>query len=445
MFGGGWLRRLQNGFDGDPATQVFGGRTQQSPLAPPAASAPSAAPADPGFRLQREADSAAEQIKRPAGWWPKLAQVFAVTGDVGRGLEGNTPAYAPALRQRWAAAAKAKATQGQNASTAEILRNALAKVPEADRAGLEALIRNAPDTDTAMRIYADYEQETRGRRNKREDVEWERNLPPEGMVEDPVTKELRPRAGWPVPNMPGRVYGMKGEIVAQAGFAATPEGQKALAEVDYIKANTQAAWANVRQSDAEADYIRSGKGKDGANAEGVSKLRGEYVKQSERTTSIANNYAQIQAVANDQSGTSDIALVYSYMKMLDPGSTVMQGEYATAENAGGVHAKYLNTYNKLLRGERLDRKLRESFAASARTIYQAQAQRQDQLDKYYSDLALQSGIDPRLVIVPRRDFGAPPPGPPAPGKPGTGNGTINRLSQGGGGYDPSNPLGLVIR
>ena len=32
----------------------------------------------------------------------------------------------------------------------------------------------------------------------------------------------------------------------------------------------------------------------------------------------------------------DMALIFSYMKMLDPNSTVREGEYATAQDAGSI-------------------------------------------------------------------------------------------------------------
>lgn len=440
MFGGGWLKRVKNGFDGDPSTQVFGG-TQTPPAAAPAA------PADGGFRFQREADSEVQQIKRPAGWWPKLAQVFAVAGDFGRGMEGQAAAYTPALHNRWATAAKAKATQGQNATTGEILRTALARIPEADRPGLEALIRNAPDADSAMRYIGEYEQETRQRRNAWEDKLKERELPPEGYVQDPQTGEIKPRPGWPVPNMPGRVYGMKGEIVAQAGFEATPEGRKALAEVEYIIAQTGAAKASARQSDAEADFIKNGKGKTGLDFGDENTLRGQYLKQTEALQSVADSYGKVKALAVQASkspnpGPADIGVVFSIMKMHDPSSTVREGEFATAENAGGVPQSVTAAYNKLLNGGRLAPEIRQEFVNVAGTLYQRAQVRRQTLDQDFRSLALRYGMDPDAIVV-GADRQTPPPGPPAPGKPGTGNDTIDRLNNAGGGAP--DPFGILAR
>ena len=51
-------------------------------------------------------------------------------------------------------------------------------------------------------------------------------------------------------------------------------------------------------------------------------------------------YGRIHAAKDaPPSGASDIALLYGYMKVLDPGSTVREGEFATASNAGGIPDK----------------------------------------------------------------------------------------------------------
>jgi hypothetical protein len=57
------------------------------------------------------------------------------------------------------------------------------------------------------------------------------------------------------------------------------------------------------------------------------------------------------------------------MKMLDPGSVVREGEFATAQNAGGVDAKVYNLYNQLMTGERLKPDQRKMFTKQAESLY----------------------------------------------------------------------------
>jgi hypothetical protein len=63
---------------------------------------------------------------------------------------------------------------------------------------------------------------------------------------------------------------------------------------------------------------------------------------------VQSSYEKIKSV--DATAAGDMALVFNYMKMLDPGSTVREGEYANAQNAAGVPDKARNMYNKIING-----------------------------------------------------------------------------------------------
>lgn len=75
------------------------------------------------------------------------------------------------------------------------------------------------------------------------------------------------------------------------------------------------------------------------------------------------------AASNDGTPAGDLALIFNYMKMLDPGSTVLEGEFATAQNAAGVSTRVINLYNNLKTGERLDEGQRENFTNQAGKIF----------------------------------------------------------------------------
>ena len=58
-------------------------------------------------------------------------------------------------------------------------------------------------------------------------------------------------------------------------------------------------------------------------------------------------------------------MITGYMKMIDPGSTVREGEFATAANSGGVSDNVRSLYNSLINGKRLSPQQRENFLQSA--------------------------------------------------------------------------------
>ncbi|WP_204128690.1 hypothetical protein, partial [Pseudomonas ogarae] len=78
-----------------------------------------------------------------------------------------------------------------------------------------------------------------------------------------------------------------------------------------------------------------------------------------------NSYGQIAQAAKTPSAQNDLALIFSYMRMLDPASVVREGEFATAQNAAGVPDQIRNAYNKAVNGERLNPEQRTGFVSSA--------------------------------------------------------------------------------
>ena len=67
----------------------------------------------------------------------------------------------------------------------------------------------------------------------------------------------------------------------------------------------------------------------------------------------------------ERAGPEDIGLVFQFMKTLDPGSTVREGEYATAANSGSVPTNIINAYNKIVAGEFLTPEQRGQFLKTA--------------------------------------------------------------------------------
>ena len=148
----------------------------------------------------------------------------------------------------------------------------------------------------------------------------------------------------------------------------------------------------------------------GGNPEDVAKLRTEFLgrDQVKAFIPIARQYRNIISSASMGTGPGDISLVFSYMKMLDPGSTVNSGEQASAANAGGVPSSVRGIYNQLVGGGSLDDTVRGQFVAAADQIYQNTRAPYDELASYYRELAATYGYDP-MQIIPPAEYGATSP------------------------------------
>lgn len=92
-------------------------------------------------------------------------------------------------------------------------------------------------------------------------------------------------------------------------------------------------------------------------------IRAEYTKLTGDYRSVSQAYDRIVSAQN--TGPGDIALIFNYMKMLDPGSTVREGEFATAQQSGGIPTAIVNMYNNAVNGERLTDEQRASFTSQA--------------------------------------------------------------------------------
>jgi hypothetical protein len=71
---------------------------------------------------------------------------------------------------------------------------------------------------------------------------------------------------------------------------------------------------------------------------------------------------------------TDQAAIFSWMKILDPGSTVREGEYATSENARGVPDTIKNYWNKVVKGLILTPEQRIKLAQASEDVYLGQVQ-----------------------------------------------------------------------
>lgn len=165
------------------------------------------------------------------------------------------------------------------------------------------------------------------------------------------------------------------------------------------------------------------KGSDGPKPASPKDLRDEYTKANKDYEQSLYGYNKVVSAANDPSPAGDIALIFGYMKTLDPNSTVREGEFATAQQAGGVPERVVALYNQVLNGTRLTGDQRKDFATQARSQFGVYQARKSQLDTFYSGLAERSNISPQDVLVPYGDVMeyAPPPGPaPAQGHGGRG-------------------------
>lgn len=128
-------------------------------------------------------------------------------------------------------------------------------------------------------------------------------------------------------------------------------------------------------------------------------LRKEFTDLSKDFLKQRDAFGRITASASDPSAAGDLALIFNYMKVLDPGSTVREGEFANAENSAGVPSRLRALYNKVTEGQRLTAEQRGDFVGRAGKLFNAANSQHQQRVNVFSNLASKSGVRPDSVVI----------------------------------------------
>ena len=114
------------------------------------------------------------------------------------------------------------------------------------------------------------------------------------------------------------------------------------------------------------------------------KLRKEFTGLSKEFIKQRDSFARLQASAQDPSAAGDLALIFNFMKILDPGSVVRESEFATAQNAPGIPDRVRAQYNRVLEGERFTPESRADFTTRGELLFsRAQGQQEQRIDQFF--------------------------------------------------------------
>lgn len=97
-------------------------------------------------------------------------------------------------------------------------------------------------------------------------------------------------------------------------------------------------------------------------------LNKEFTNLTKDTKLIRNTAADLDKLAKIKSGPAALAMVFKFMKALDPTSVVREGEQASAENSAGVPEAVRNMYNKIVSGARLGEEQMKQFVFTAKEL-----------------------------------------------------------------------------
>ena len=99
-------------------------------------------------------------------------------------------------------------------------------------------------------------------------------------------------------------------------------------------------------------------------------------------------------------GADDIAIVFQFMKTLDPNSVVREGEFKTAEGAGPRATQFARAWNKFYTGGRFAFNDRKAFLGTVKNLVQPALDSDKFIKTKYLRMAKRYGYPPALIVTP---------------------------------------------
>lgn len=130
----------------------------------------------------------------------------------------------------------------------------------------------------------------------------------------------------------------------------------------------------------------------------VKGMRDQYRADSSTFKEMTGSYNRIRGALRSPTGPSDIGLLFNYMKMIDPGSVVREGEQYLLRRATSLPGWVLNYFEQAKTGRSFTEKQRAQIVEAADRYYQSEADRHETRREDYKQLASQTGIRPNLVV-----------------------------------------------
>ncbi len=110
-------------------------------------------------------------------------------------------------------------------------------------------------------------------------------------------------------------------------------------------------------------------------------------------------YKKLVSSANNKTTAGDIGVVFSYMKMLDPGSRITEGEVTSVEQAPNVPSRIIGAYNRLVQTGKFDDNFRQEILSAAKGLNEVNEKEYRSVVKRFTKMASKRGLDPENIIT----------------------------------------------
>jgi len=186
-----------------------------------------------------------------------------------------------------------------------------------------------------------------------------------------------------------RAFGRQKEI-QQRGFGQQLTVQQRAAEIDRQKEERKLEVKNL-EKDVKASSTKF---------EQALKIRRQLQQQPQIQdfNKVESSFSRLLASSEDPSPAGDVAVVFNFMKMLDPGSVVRESEFALAAKTGSLDDAIKNKFAKFATGEIL-KFTRDDFVNRGKIIFKKQEKLAEKIEADFIKLGKRFGLQKDDIIV----------------------------------------------
>ena len=180
-----------------------------------------------------------------------------------------------------------------------------------------------------------------------------------GAVDDPLTPDIDERVGNILRSEFDSNLHLSKSSLDTSTTSDVPSTLLAKLYSDLEKAEVGSPQREAIQKQIDAEITKAGFDKELFDAE--NKILADYTKKTKELVESEISYNKLAEARNAKDGVGDLAMVFSFMKMLDPGSVVRESEFSAAQNTAGLFQKLRVAAESIKKGDLLSDEQRTSF------------------------------------------------------------------------------------
>jgi hypothetical protein len=208
-----------------------------------------------------------------------------------------------------------------------------------------------------------------------------------------------------------RTNPVTGEATPIGGSATGKNTQTVTADGRAYERQPDGTWKEITPSGAPGAPTKE-------QAAGEAGLRKEFEEKIKDYRTVKTAMDRIESAKDDPTGGGDMAVMYSWLKILDPDTGIREGEYATVQNSGSLDQKWTGIWNEVVSGKKLDDNVRADIINRARGLTASRSAQAEKDAKFYQGQATRYRYDPAAVTGSYEPYKRPESGPATPAKAG---------------------------